>query len=136
MYPVNDTLMELMLGDAKGDERIHVQKVLHGKSVSSSRTISLVKVGASGPRSMARNPVTGSFTMRASYFGLLGCVITMRSFSTAISRVSPARRPSLRRIGPGMTILPQNGIFENDVGGSMVPLSCDLLARSRRLAVE
>src|SRR5271157_1447942 len=59
-YPVHDSLMELMLRDTKGDERIHIHKVSHGKSASSSLTISLVRIGASGPRSMAMNPVTGS----------------------------------------------------------------------------
>src|SRR3954470_16571073 len=57
-YPIDDSLMELMLSDTEGDERIHVQKVSHGKSVSSSLTISLVRIGASGPRSIAVNPVT------------------------------------------------------------------------------
>ena len=60
--------MELMLSDPKGDEYIHVHQVSHGKSVSSSFTISLVRIGASGPTSRTVNPVKGSSIMRAWYF--------------------------------------------------------------------
>src|ERR1035441_7215208 len=42
-------IMESMVEDSKRDKSIHIQQVSHGKSTSSSRTISLVSTGASGP---------------------------------------------------------------------------------------
>ena len=99
--------MELMLSDAKGDERIDVQKILHGKSVSSSLTISLVKVGASGPSVDGQEP--GHWVLHHARFVLrLGGL--RQHYSILLDsryRVrSPARMPSRRRTGEGITIWP------------------------------
>src|SRR6266536_2157144 len=100
--------MKLMLIKAKCYERVYVKKKSHGKSLSISRTISLVKMGAFSPASMTGSPVTGLVMIRAlrGLFTLGLGVRTMLPFLISASSESPASMPSLRRIGPGRTTRP------------------------------
>ncbi len=109
----------------------------HGKSTSSSRTISQVRIGASGPASRTRNPVIGSLMMRALKRFRFAAVSTIRSSSTAMSSESPARIPNFRRSGPGSTIWPfvetlvcmvRQPYPENSSLGTDRPVPCSLFS--------
>jgi hypothetical protein len=91
---------------SQGYECVYVKEVSHGKSVRSSRTISLVRTGASGPSESIGSPVIGSSIILGLCFGPLAGVSTMRPASTLASSASPARIPSLRRSGTGSTTCP------------------------------
>ena len=66
--------MKIMPPEAVGDERADIQKISHGKSTSSSRTILLVRTGASCPHVNHReagNRVFNDSCLRV--FSLRGC---------------------------------------------------------------
>src|ERR1700679_2255081 len=64
--PRSDALMKLMIGEAQRDQRVKIQKELHGKLASISSTCSLVRMGASGPKVKTGMPRTGSSMIRGS----------------------------------------------------------------------
>ncbi len=63
--PERHTPMKLVRLNSKREERIDVEQIPHGKSLSSSATISLVKMGALAPALRTGIPVIGSVTIRA-----------------------------------------------------------------------
>ncbi len=67
--------------EPKREERIDVEQVSHGKSLSNSATWSLVRIGASGPALRTGMPVIGSETTRAFLWRFLRGTKTMRSSS-------------------------------------------------------
>src|ERR1017187_1341440 len=106
MYPIGHAFVELVVDDAKRQQRTHVEKILHGKSASISSTSLLVRTGAPGPNVRAGNPVTGSITIFPLVFRFLCGVKTIRSPSALTSSESPGWSPSRRRTEMGSTTCP------------------------------
>src|ERR1700688_22682 len=102
--PTRDSSMEFMLQESQRYQSIHVEKIRHGNSDKISRTCLLLSRGASEPALSTGRPVTGSTTMITFRERALLGVSTMRPPSTPVSRGSPVRRRSFRRICTGSTI--------------------------------
>src|SRR5712692_1000424 len=95
-----------MLEETKRYESVYVEEIPHGNSDKISRTSLLLNTGASEPALRTGRPVMGSRRMRTFSERVLRGVSTIRPPSTSAFRGSPARSPSLRRIGLGRTTWP------------------------------
>ena len=98
--------MKLVFEKPQRQQRIHIQKVSHGKSDRMSSTCSLVSCGAPSPALRTGKPVMGSRRIAAFLGRERRGARTIVPLFTLASSASPGRSPSLRRIGPGRTICP------------------------------
>jgi hypothetical protein len=105
-HPTSHSFVKFVLKETQRDQSVHVKKIFHGKVERMSSTCLLVSGGASGLAVRAGSPVRGSTTMLVLYRSDLCGVNTIRPPSVFTSSASPARRPSLRRRGPGRTTWP------------------------------
>src|SRR5260370_6862730 len=60
LYPRCHPVVELVMDESECHERIHVEKVFHGKFARISSTSLLLRMGASAPALSTGRPVTGS----------------------------------------------------------------------------
>lgn len=104
--PESHSLVKFVLQETQCDKSVYVKQVFHGKVDKISRTCLLVRSGASEPALRTGRPVIRSRTIRAVWERVRRGVNTMCPASILASSESPARRPSLRRIGLGRTTWP------------------------------
>ena len=106
MQPECDSLMKFVLKETERYQGVYIQEIAHGKLERISSTSLLARSGEFAPTLRTGRPVIGSRTIFA--FRKLGRrgVNTTRPPSIFASSLSPARRPSFRRIGIGSTICP------------------------------
>jgi hypothetical protein len=98
--------VELVVRETQSYKRVDVEEIDHGKLERISSTSLLVIFSEAGPASSTGSPVAGSLKMRTLRGRLIAGVSTIRPASTAASSGSPARMPSLRRRGSGITTWP------------------------------
>src|ERR1035437_10916981 len=83
VHRTSDSLVNLVLDNAKRQKRTQIEKTFHGKSESISSTSLLVRTGAPGPKVTAGNPETGSITIFAFAWFFLLCGKVLRRFGIA-----------------------------------------------------
>jgi hypothetical protein len=98
--------MKLVFEKTQCNQRVHIEKISHGRSDRISRTCSLVNCGAPGPALRTGRPVITSRPIAAFAGREWRGVRTICPLFTLASRGSPGRSPSFRRMAAGRTTCP------------------------------